>query len=1068
VLTRTGQLPLTRQNHYPSSLGIYAPTIRYHNGRFYVITTNVTTGENFYVYADLISCKRLTAHEDYEYVKPMNREYWIFYWLQSRCNREKGNSKETQSRQITGNITKGCKGGDYCSVDLTFLPGVYSWPLGSSTNSLPSVANCDKTPVPLSRVHFEDDRIPIIVLLWNQSNQHLKCYEPEVLTNMWFAKTKEEVLRELNVDPATGLTDAEARSRLEKYGENKLKGKPKKSLLALLLAQLNDMLIYVLLAAAVITILVGEYVDAVIILLVVLLNAIIGVIQEHKAEKAIEALQQMMSPTALVRRNGEIVEIPSSEVVPGDIVILDAGRYIPADLRLLESVNLQIEESALTGESVPADKDADAIHEDPKTPVGDKSNMAFMSTLVTYGRGVSVAVGTAMETEMGKIAKILDQDDHEMTPLQKRLDELGKTLGYVTIGICVLIFAIGLFQGRDLFEMFLTAISLAVAAIPEGLPAIVAIVLALGVTRMSRLNAIVKKLPAVETLGSVNIICSDKTGTLTQNKMTIVKSYTWNNLQEVPAQGTGLEAEGDLKQLITTFVLCSDATFDNGQSTGDPTEVALVVMGERYQLGRHKLHAAHRRVAERPFDSDRKLMSTLNETGAGYRVHTKGAIDQILNISTSALVNGKVVPLTEEMKRTYLAAAEAMSDEALRVLGAAYKDTDRILAPEEMERDLTIIGFVGMIDPPRLEVKDSIREAKMAGITPIMITGDHKNTAVAIARQLDIADSIEQSITGAEIDELSEDEFARRIGEIRVFARVSPEHKVKIVQSLKKQNNIVSMTGDGVNDAPSLKSADIGVAMGITGTDVSKGAADMILTDDNFSTIVRAVREGRNIYDNIKKAVIFLLSCNLGEVVAILASVLFFLPVPLVATQILWVNLLTDTLPAMALGVDPGDKDIMKRKPRSPGESFFAHGAATRALLGGFLIGTITLAGFAFGLYAEGYSLGAQDIPEASLAHGRTMAFIVLAASQLFYSLAKRSDQRSIFQIGLFSNRYLIGAILVGLLLQVIVVNVPALASAFNMKAISLADWGIALGLSLLPLVMNEIIKLFIRMRSRR
>jgi len=885
---------------------------------------------------------------------------------------------------------------------------------------------------------------------------------------MWFARSKEEVLRELGVDPAAGLADAEARARLEKYGENKLKSKPKKSLLALFFAQLNDMLIYVLLAAAVITLLVGEYVDAVIILLVVLLNAIIGVIQEHKAEKAIEALQQMASPTALVRRNGEIVEIPSGEVVPGDIVILDAGRYIPADLRLLESVNLQVEESALTGESVPADKDADAIHEDPKTPVGDRSNMAFMSTLITYGRGVGVVVGTAMETEMGKIARILDHDDNEMTPLQKRLDELGKTLGFVAIGICVLIFAIGLFQGRDLLEMFLTAISLAVAAIPEGLPAIVAIVLALGVTRMSRFHAIVKRLPAVETLGSVNIICSDKTGTLTQNKMTVVKAYTLNHLHEVPAQGSFPAAEGDLKQLITTFVLCSDATWDNGQSTGDPTEVALIVMGERYQLGRSMLHAAHPRVAERPFDSDRKLMSTLNEAGTGYRVHTKGAIDQILNISTSALVDGKVVPLTEEMKRTYLQAAEAMSDDALRVLGAAYKDADRILAPEEMEQGLTVIGFVGMIDPPRLEVKDSIREAKMAGITPVMITGDHKNTAVAIARQLEIADSIEQSITGSEIDAMSDEEFARRIHQYRVFARVSPEHKVKIVQAFRKQNNIVSMTGDGVNDAPSLKSADIGVAMGITGTDVSKGAADMILTDDNFSTIVRAVREGRNIYENIRKSIIFLLSCNLGEVIAILASVLFFLPVPLVATQILWVNLLTDTLPAIALGVDPGDKDIMKRKPRNPGESFFAHGAALRALLGGFLIGAITLAAFALGLHAEGYALGAADIPEASLAHGRTMAFIVLAASQLFYSLAKRHEDKSIFQIGLFSNRILIGAILAGLLLQVIVVNVPALAAAFSMKVISLADWGIALGLSLLPLLLNEIIKVFIRLGKRR
>lgn len=883
---------------------------------------------------------------------------------------------------------------------------------------------------------------------------------------MWFAKTKEETLEELGVDPSVGLSSAEAKSRLEKYGENKLKGKPKKSLISLFFAQLKDWLIYVLLGAALITLVVGEYVDTIIILLVVILNAIIGVAQEHKAEKAIEALQQMTTPTALVRRDGKIVEVPSHEVVPGDIVILDAGRYIPADLRLLESVNLQIEESALTGESVPSDKDADAIHEDPKTPVGDKSNMAFMSTLVTYGRGEGVVVGTAMETEMGKIAKILDEDTQDLTPLQRRLGELGKTLGTIAIAICALIFIIGWLQGRDLFDMFLTAISLAVAAIPEGLPAIVAIVLALGVTRMSKINAIVKKLPAVETLGSVNIICSDKTGTLTQNKMTVVKYFTLDHEAEVPNTGSGFEAAPDVEELIKTFVLCSDATYENGQGTGDPTEIALVVMGERFNLPREALHTAYRRVGERPFDSDRKLMSTLNQMEDGYRVHTKGAIDQILKISTTALVGGKIVPLTEEMKQRYLEASEAMSNDALRVLGAAFKTTDRILEPEELEKDLTVIGFVGMIDPPRVEVKDSIHEAKMAGITPIMITGDHKNTAFAIAKELGIAESITQCMTGAEIDALTDEEFAKRINHYRVFARVSPEHKVKIVKAFKDQGNIVSMTGDGVNDAPSLKSADIGVAMGITGTDVSKSASDMILTDDNFTTIVHAVREGRNIYENIKKSVIFLLSCNLGEVVAILASVLFFWPVPLIATQILWINLLTDTLPAIALGVDPGDKEVMKRKPRDPKESFFAHGAGTRAALGGLLIGLITIIAFAFGLNAEGYSLSAANIPDEALAHGRTMAFIVLAASQLFYSLAKRNNTKSIFQIGLFSNKYLIGAIIIGLLLQVLVINIPVLAAAFGMQPISLADWGIAIGLAFLPLIVNEIIKIFMRMRK--
>lgn len=529
---------------------------------------------------------------------------------------------------------------------------------------------------------------------------------------MWFSKSYEEILKETNVNPSEGLSTEEVKIRLEKHGENKLKGKPKKGLVSLFFAQLKDMLIYVLLGAAVITIAIGEHIDAIIILLVVLLNAVIGVFQEYKAEKAIEALQQMTTSKSLVRRDGEIKEINSEELVPGDIIILDAGRFVPADIRLIESANLQIEESALTGESVPSEKDAKDILEDPKTPIGDKTNMAFMSTLVTYGRGEGVVVATAMDTEIGKIAKILDEDMEGMTPLQKRLDELGKTLGFIAIGICILIFIIALFQKRDLFEMFLTAISLAVAAIPEGLPAIVAIVLALGVTRMSKINAIVKKLPAVETLGSVNIICSDKTGTLTKNKMTVVKLYTLDNLKEVPEHRDLLIEKKDEEELMKSFILCSDATYENGESTGDPTEVALVALGDKYNLSRKALHFNHKRVGEKPFDSDRKLMSTLNEEKDGYRVNTKGAIDNILKISTSALVDGKVIPLTEEMKDNYLKIAEEMSNKALRVLGAAFKDTNGIIESDDMEKDLTVIGIVGMIDPPRLEVKDSIIEAK--------------------------------------------------------------------------------------------------------------------------------------------------------------------------------------------------------------------------------------------------------------------------------------------------------------------------------------------------------------------
>lgn len=884
---------------------------------------------------------------------------------------------------------------------------------------------------------------------------------------MWFSKAQDDVLRDLMVNPSTGLSENEVQLRLTKYGKNVLKSKKKKSILLLFLSQLKDMLIYVLLASAVITMVIGEYTDSIIILLVIVLNAVIGVFQEYKAGKAVEALQKMTTPKTLVRRNGEIKEINSEEVVPGDIVILDAGRYVPADLRLTESVNLQIEESALTGESLPSSKNADIVLEDLKTPIGDKVNMAFMSTLVTYGRGEGVIVATAMDTEIGKIAQILEEDTNDMTPLQKRLEELGKVLGFLAIGICALIFIIALIQKRDLFTMFLTAISLAVAAIPEGLAAIVAIVLALGVTRMSKINAIVKKLPAVETLGSVNIICSDKTGTLTQNKMTVVKQYTHDHLNDVSKAEVSFSPSNCETELVKSLVLCSDATYENGQGTGDPTEIALIILGEKFNLSKAELNKKYKRISENPFDSDRKLMSTLNTENDGYRVHTKGAIDHILKLSGSALVNGQVVPLTDELKSDYLKTAEEMSDSALRVLCVAYKDTKAILAPEEMEKDLTVIGLVGMIDPPRLEVKDSIREAKMAGITPIMITGDHKNTAVAIAKELGIADSINQSISGAEIDMLTDEDFAKNINNYRVFARVSPEHKVKIVKAFKAQGNIVSMTGDGVNDAPSLRFADIGVAMGITGTDVAKGASDMILTDDNFTTIVHAIEEGRNIYNNIRKSVIFLLSCNLGEVITIFISILFNWPVPLIATQILWINLITDSLPAIALGIDPGDHDVMKQKPRNEKESFFSGGLGVRAVIGGSLIGFLSLLAFYFGLMETGFDISSSNIPEASLAYARTMSFVVLAASQLFYSLSMRNPVKSIFQIGIFSNRFLIVSIVIGLLLQLVVITVPFLSNAFGVQFLSLRDWLVVLLFSLIPLVANEIIKFFAKLGSK-
>ena len=891
---------------------------------------------------------------------------------------------------------------------------------------------------------------------------------------MWFTKSQNDVLKELNVDPKVGLTTEEVNIRLEKYGQNKLKGKAKKTLLQLFIAQLQDMLIYVLIAAAVINLIVDihhGWTDALIIMAVVLINAVVGVVQESKAEKALEALQQMTTPKSLVRRNGEVIEVNSEDLVPGDILVIDAGRFIPADVRLIESANLQIEESALTGESVPSEKNADFITKDEKIPVGDKENMAFMSTMATYGRGEGVVVATGMETEIGKIAKILDEDESTLTPLQIKLDELGKILGYIAMGICAVIFVVGIIQKRPILEMFMTSISLAVAAIPEGLVAIVAIVLAMGVNKMSKKNAIVRKLPAVETLGAVNIICSDKTGTLTQNKMTVVKTYTLDNLRNVPSEGRDFVANNDETELIRSFVLCSDASIDSGQDIGDPTEVALVVLGDRFNLEKNALNAKYKRVSENPFDSDRKLMSTLNEEGNGkYRVHTKGAIDNILVRANKILLNGKIVALTQEMKEKILKVAMEMSDDALRVLGVAFKDVDSVIVPEEMEKELVVVGIVGMIDPPRTEVKDSIMEAKNAGITPIMITGDHKNTAVAIAKELGIATDISQSLTGAEIDEISDKEFSENIGKYKVFARVSPEHKVKIVRAFKQKGNIVSMTGDGVNDAPSLKFADIGVAMGITGTDVSKGASDMILTDDNFTTIVHAIEEGRNIYNNIKKTIIFLLSCNLGEIICIFLSTLLNWDLPLVATQLLWINLVTDTLPALALGIDPGDKDVMKRSPRNPKESFFSEGAGMRAVIGGTLIGLLTLAAFYIGISETGMigNLGqleamakvGNEAAKHALTQGRTMAFIVLTVSQLFYSLTMRNSQKTIFKIGIFKNKYLIGSIILGITLQIGLTSFAPIAQVFKVTKISFGNWDIVLMFALIPFAVNEIIKL--------
>lgn len=886
----------------------------------------------------------------------------------------------------------------------------------------------------------------------------------------WFTKSQESIIEEFGTDILNGLTHEEVAKRQEKYGLNKLEGKKKKTMFQMLLAQLNDVLIYILLAAAVISVILDEPSDAIVIAVVVVINAVVGVIQESKAEKSLEALKQLATPKAIAKRNGELIEIPSEEIVPGDIVIIDAGRYIPCDIRLIETANLKVEESALTGESVPVDKDASINLESEDTPLGDQKNMAFMSTLATYGRGVGIAVATGMDTEIGKIAKMLDEQENELTPLQKKLAQLGKFLGAGAIIICLLMFVVGILRGNPPLEMLLIAISLAVAAIPEGLAAIVTIVLAIGVQKMIKKNAIVRKLPSVETLGSVNIVCSDKTGTLTQNKMTVMKYYADGILSPINTMDIKIPSH---KLLLENMMLCNDATYTENSKTGDPTEIALLEMGVKFNITTEELNKNHKRVMEIPFESDRKLMTTVNKYNDEYYVMTKGAIDNLLNICTKAYVNGKILPLTDDIKADIMSSSNAMSDDALRVLGGAFKViTSTEVEIDSLEKDLIFIGLVGMIDPPREEVKDSIALCKQSGIKTIMITGDHKNTAFAIAKELGIAEDESQAIFGTELDKMSDEELSSKIDNLRVFARVSPEHKVRIVKAFKSKGNIVSMTGDGVNDAPSLKMADIGVAMGITGTDVAKGASDMVLTDDNFSTIVTAIEEGRNIFNNIKKSVLFLLSCNAGEIIALFFAIILGWEAPLLSIHILWVNLITDTLPALSLGMDPGDKDVMKEKPRDPDENLFAHGGGIKVLLNGLLIGLLTLTAFVIG--AKMYTgtknilpLFPANISEEALRHARTMAFVVLSVSQLFHSFNMRHPDKSIFQLGLFSNKYLIGAVIIGILLQDIVITVPFLRNVFNVYDLYMKDWLIVGILSVMPLVINEIAKLIKRATAR-
>lgn len=878
-----------------------------------------------------------------------------------------------------------------------------------------------------------------------------------------------DVLKEVG-SSASGLTAAEAASRLERDGKNKLAEAKKVSLFRRFLEQLINPMIIVLLAAAAInlaTVIIDRvqggnesFAEFIIIVAVVLLNAILGVVQEGKAEQAIEALKEMTASTCKVLRDGKLVAVKNEDIVVGDIVILEAGDSVPADCRILECASLKAEEAALTGESVPANKQAEVLElgDQKDIPLGDRKNMVYMGSTIVYGRARAVVVATGMQTEMGKIADILAQTKNEVTPLQKRLNKLSKVLSFIVLGICVFIFVFKLFLEMDfrfdvILDSFIIAVSLAVAAIPEGLATVVTIVLSLGMTKMAKKKAVVKRLTAVETLGCTQIICSDKTGTLTQNKMTVVDHYG-----------------DDEKLLATAMAQCSDAVLDDDskEAKGEPTECALVNYAWKLGLNKTELDKSDPRVAEAPFDSMRKMMSTIHQTPSGVVQYTKGAPDEILKRCTHVFVDGQDIPLTEEKREEILAANKGMADRALRVLAAAYKKPDAVpsgFEPEDIEKDLTFVGMTGMIDPIRPEVKAAIVECKEAGIRPIMITGDHIDTAVAIALELGIITDKSQAITGAEIGEMSDEEFAEKIGNYSVYARVQPEHKVRIVNGWKAKGYITAMTGDGVNDAPSIKSADIGIGMGITGTDVTKGAADMVLQDDNFATIVTAVGEGRRIYDNIRKAIQFLLSSNLAEVVAVFVATMlgFTLLQPM---HLLWINLITDTFPALALGMEEGERDLMKRKPRDDKEGIFAGGVGVNVVLQGIFIGIITLLSYWIGHGIESGHWALSTIGELS-PDGMTMAFLTLSMTEMFHSFNVRSIRHSVFSMKK-QNKYLWGAFLFSLLTTLAVIYIPGINTAFEFAAISAKEYFIALGLAITIIPFVEITKAISRLISKK
>ncbi|MDR0413569.1 MAG: calcium-translocating P-type ATPase, PMCA-type [Dysgonamonadaceae bacterium] len=878
-----------------------------------------------------------------------------------------------------------------------------------------------------------------------------------------YNQTVEEAGERFATSLSQGLTKKEAGLRLEKFGYNEFQKKKKKSLLAGFLAQFKNFMIFILIIAALISGITGYmqgegFTDAIIILIIVIVNAVIGVLQENKAEKSLEALEKMAAPQCKVIRDGKVQVIESKELVPGDLVVLDTGDSVPADLRLTEAVNLKIQEAALTGESVPAEKSAPAISK-KDIPLGDRVNMGFSSTNVAYGRGKGIVVETGMRTEVGKIAAMIQATPEQQTPLQQRLDKLGKHLGIGALIICALIFSVGVWHGNSLQDMFMIAVSLAAAAIPEGLPAVSTIVLAVGVQRLAKRNAIVRTLPSVETLGSTNVICSDKTGTLTQNKMTVVKLYTDDRITEVgktPATGS---LSATQEQLIRVAVFANDAKLseENGRytTTGDPTETALIDWGLLFGFDKNKLEAEHPRVAEIPFDSERKRMTTVHRLDpASYAVYTKGGLDELLDCCTQIQEEGKILPLTEAHKKTIRETNARLAENALRVLAMGYKKIAILpseIEPGTVENDLVFAGMTGMIDPPRPEVKPAVHKCRQAGIKPVMITGDHLITATAIARQLDILRAHELAMTGSDVEKMTDAELNGKVHQIAVYARVSPEHKVRIVKAFQACGDVVSMTGDGVNDAPALKLADIGAAMGIVGTDVSKEAADIVLTDDNFSTIVSAVEEGRRIYDNILKAIEFLLSCNVGEIIVLFVAVLANWVTPLLPIHILWINLVTDSLPALALSVDPAGKGIMNRKPVDSKKSILNKKFASLVVLQGVMIGALSLAAFRIGLHT---TPPAEDATEVA----RAMCFAVLAFAQLIHVFNVRSHSQSSFR-HFGSNKFLLGAIAVSAGLMFMVLEIPCLHDLFHISRLTDAQWIWTFVLAVAPLPIVETVK---------